>query len=338
MEEISNMKIIITIIMIIFTASFSIAQGRSVAIQTKVALNIIQDTFPVKYGAFNITAGRIFHEKSSDKYYQIQRTGSYETVFMTLLKFLNVNDSDTIFKLRQAITAAETDIGKTNTLGKGDMTYSYSTYSVNLLQVELAFNMTEILFEEYDAIKYIEKNLNKTFKNKESINYYPKDKVELIVALASGDLSSAEKIVRKITLPSENPELYQKACDMGNGIACSDLGWCYKNGKGVTTDYSKARELSQKACDAGSAIGCEELAHYYQYGIEYEQNLPKAAELYQKACDMGYADGCNNLGWFYQEGKGVLQNFFKASRLFSRACQLGSTRGCKNYDTVTEFR
>jgi TPR repeat protein len=32
-------------------------------------------------------------------------------------------------------------------------------------------------------------------------------------------------------------KFYQKACDLNNGTGCSDLGFMYKEGKGVKQDH-----------------------------------------------------------------------------------------------------
>ena len=52
-------------------------------------------------------------------------------------------------------------------------------------------------------------------------------------------------------------------------------------------DYQKAAQLYQKACDSGSAMGCSNLGVLYEDGQGVKQNYQKAAQLYQKTCDGG---------------------------------------------------
>ncbi|MCR8706610.1 tetratricopeptide repeat protein [Campylobacter sp. W0066.2] len=55
-------------------------------------------------------------------------------------------------------------------------------------------------------------------------------------------------------------ELFQQACDLNDGLGCSNLGAMYANGKGVRKDLSKALEYFGKACDLKSDEGCENYA------------------------------------------------------------------------------
>src|ERR1043166_3100674 len=50
-------------------------------------------------------------------------------------------------------------------------------------------------------------------------------------------------------------DLYQKAANLGNSIAQSDLANMYKNGEGVNKDYIKAFELYQKSAKDEDSYG-----------------------------------------------------------------------------------
>ena len=60
-------------------------------------------------------------------------------------------------------------------------------------------------------------------------------------------------------------ELYSKACRLGNGAGCSNLGFAYANGRGLKQYYAKASEFYVKACDMGNGGG------YYNLGNLYAQ-------------------------------------------------------------------
>ena len=46
-------------------------------------------------------------------------------------------------------------------------------------------------------------------------------------------------------------EWLEKAADLGNATAMSNIGYFYKNGYGVEQDYEKALEWYEKAADLG---------------------------------------------------------------------------------------
>ena len=64
--------------------------------------------------------------------------------------------------------------------------------------------------------------------------------------------------------PEYAVQLFRKACDDGEGLACASLGYMYANGEGVDRDQEQARELFRTACAGGDEIGCDaeaQLAH-----------------------------------------------------------------------------
>jgi TPR repeat protein len=53
--------------------------------------------------------------------------------------------------------------------------------------------------------------------------------------------------------------IYQWNSDLNNGTGCSDLGFMYKEGKGVKQDDFKALKFYQKACGLNFSGGCSNL-------------------------------------------------------------------------------
>lgn len=101
-------------------------------------------------------------------------------------------------------------------------------------------------------------------------------------------------------------------------------------------DYLNAFKSYEKACDDGNALGCSSLGFMYSYGQGVNQDYFKAAELYKKGCDGGDAMGCFSLGGMYANGKGVKQNIKIAKELFGKACDGQISDGCKNYKILNE--
>jgi TPR repeat protein len=75
-------------------------------------------------------------------------------------------------------------------------------------------------------------------------------------------------------------------------VACDQLR--------VIQDAARAIAFYQKACDGGEMLGCSNLGVFYEQGTGGIRDAAKAAALYQKACDGGSMLGCNNLGAAYE--------------------------------------
>jgi TPR repeat protein len=56
--------------------------------------------------------------------------------------------------------------------------------------------------------------------------------------------------------------------------------------------------------------GCSNLGFMYKEGKGVKQDNFKVVKFYQKACDLNYGGGCSNLGFMYKKGKGVKQDDF----------------------------
>jgi len=108
-----------------------------------------------------------------------------------------------------------------------------------------------------------------------------------------------------------------------------DAEKAYNNG-----DYKKAASLYQKACNGGNAVGCSNLGNMYHDGEGVRQDYKKAASLYQKACDGGDATGCTALGAMYANGRGVRQNYSTAKKFYGKACGMGDQDGCDHYEEL----
>jgi len=136
--------------------------------------------------------------------------------------------------------------------------------------------------------------------------------------------------------PSSTLLLLQKAAADGQPAAMDKLGALYRDGKGVTQDYDKAREWFQKAANAGDANGMRHLGWLYENGKGVAQDYGKARQWYQKAADAGEPHGMTNLGWLYENGKGVAQDYDKARELFQKAADAGESYGMTNLGWLCE--
>lgn len=79
----------------------------------------------------------------------------------------------------------------------------------------------------------------------------------------------------------------KKAADLGNGIAQWQTAVCYKNGYGVTQNYTNAYEYFLKAANQRYSVAFEELATCYHYGKGVPKNTDKAVYWYKQAAATG---------------------------------------------------
>ncbi len=125
---------------------------------------------------------------------------------------------------------------------------------------------------------------------------------------------------------------YRTACNGGNPLGCTNLGYMYESGKGMgSSDLATAVTYYRKGCDGGNALGCTNLGYMYEQGRGTGSvNLYTAVSYYQKGCDGGNIRGCANLGWMYETGKGTTRDYFKAASYYTKACNADYARSCTN--------
>lgn len=76
------------------------------------------------------------------------------------------------------------------------------------------------------------------------------------------------------------------------GVVANNLGWMYKNGRGCSVDYSKAKKLFESS-DCKSAY--YHLGDMYENGLGIDTNIPKAIELYRIAAQKGHKKAAERL-------------------------------------------
>lgn len=83
-------------------------------------------------------------------------------------------------------------------------------------------------------------------------------------------------------------------------MAMNVLGCDYNSGRcGLTVDYSKANQLFQRAIDLGCGVAHYNLGNSYYQGRGIEQNMKKTKHHWQMAAIMG---DVINLDWLRQMG------------------------------------
>ena len=151
--------------------------------------------------------------------------------------------------------------------------------------------------------------------------------------LADGNREAKKKNYKKAF------ELYTKACSGGSSVACSNLGYYYKKGKGVKKNHDKsvkyytiAHKLAKESCDNAITQICHNLAYTYKYGNtavpkdldKFSKYALKAANLYAKGCDDGDAEQCYQAALLF----GNIKDEKKAYIYKKKACDSGDYESC----------
>jgi len=130
-------------------------------------------------------------------------------------------------------------------------------------------------------------------------------------------------------------EVYERACQLGSGRGCNDLGVKFLDGEGVDKDERRAVELLRRGCDLKFPMACANLGYAVKNGIGTVADPVAAEKLFESACDANVGAGCNLLGDEIHDRSPA--DARRAFDLFLRACTLKSPAGCVNaggmYDT-----
>ena len=111
----------------------------------------------------------------------------------------------------------------------------------------------------------------------------------------------------------------------------------YDNAReGAAQDYQKATKLYSKACKLGNGAGCSNLGFAYANGRSVKQAYANAREFYATACDMGNGGGCYNLGNLYAQGRGVKKDANAAEKHLKKACDMEPELACDRYKEFTQ--
>ncbi|HEY1691814.1 MAG TPA: tetratricopeptide repeat protein [Polyangiaceae bacterium] len=121
---------------------------------------------------------------------------------------------------------------------------------------------------------------------------------------------------------------YRRGCDLGNGLACNNLGDAYEYGRAVPRDLSRAAGLYERACRAGRPIGCSNLGHLLQHGEGVTEDLSRARSLYRDACVAGDVYGCLHVQLLAAEDAGAPRDATRSVAHWQRACDGRDARAC----------
>ena len=114
--------------------------------------------------------------------------------------------------------------------------------------------------------------------------------------------------------------LYQKGCDLGFPLSCTELGLEIASANG---EPSVAVEAFTKGCNGDDAGGCLSLAALTLEGIVIPKDPTEGQRLMKRACDLDSGDACFRLSKLVHPS-----NPTEAATLKKKACELGFTDAC----------
>jgi TPR repeat protein len=129
---------------------------------------------------------------------------------------------------------------------------------------------------------------------------------------------------------SEALRWFSKAADQGSIAAQYNIGWLYRNGRGVVQDYAEAMRWYRKAADQGHAAALSNVGFLFQNGLGVARDDTEAMRWYRNAADQGDAGAHYNIGLMYANGWGVARDVGQARVWMQKAAE-GGNEDAKNW-------
>jgi TPR repeat protein len=170
------------------------------------------------------------------------------------------------------------------------------------------------------------------------------DIVLLRQACDLGDGDGCYRLGLELGNTAEGAAAYVQACDAGNPLACTNIGWMVQNGAGARVDLEAAVRLYKRGCDGSACsgrndLGCLNLGRLYRDGVGVKQDDERAMSLFQFVCDYGTdaaARACSLAGTTLLFSKNLQHDVGGALALLEKGCNAGDTFGCFNLGAIYE--
>src|SRR5439155_27051031 len=141
---------------------------------------------------------------------------------------------------------------------------------------------------------------------------------------------------------------YRQACDAGNSLACTNLGWMLQFGHGLKIDLEEAVRVYRRGCQGSACggpnnVGCVNLGRMLSDGVGVKADPFEATRIFRQVCDRSplndedageIARACSLAGTASLIGKGAAKDIQAAMALLEKGCSAGDSFGCFNLATV----
>ena len=126
------------------------------------------------------------------------------------------------------------------------------------------------------------------------------------------------------------PALYEKSCNLKDGLGCNALGTLYQEGKSIDKSEQKAFSYFEKACSLKVSDGCMNLGLMYKNtpGKNNKPDYKSAIKYLEMSCNMNNGLACGYLGLMHEKGEGVERSYRRGKVYYDKSCALKSSFGC----------
>lgn len=136
---------------------------------------------------------------------------------------------------------------------------------------------------------------------------------------------------------------YRQACDGGNALACTNLGWMMQFGHGGRVDEEQSVEYYRRgckgsACSGPNNVGCLNLARMIRDGVGTKKNADEANRIFAEVCDRkpassdearDIARACSLAGTAL-----LTKHIPQALTLLEKGCAANDSFGCFNLGAI----
>ena len=144
------------------------------------------------------------------------------------------------------------------------------------------------------------------------------------------------------------PAAYRQACDDGNALACTNLGWMLQFGHSLKIDLGEAVRLYRRGCQGSACsgpnnVGCVNLGRMLRDGVGAKADSFESTRIFRQVCDRSplndedageIARACSLAGTASLTGKGAAKDIQQALALLEKGCAAGDNFGCYNLATL----
>lgn len=175
-------------------------------------------------------------------------------------------------------------------------------------------------------------NLALIYERDDAIPQDKKESIHWLTAAADQNVVPAILDLARIYMhPSDStaPDIdravhyYEKAADLGSGIADAILGTIFADGRQGKPDYDQSVKWYRKAAEQGQPDGEFGLGLRYALGQGVPLDLEEARRLFTAAADQGQVDAQYDLAIVYEEGKGTPADPALAEHFYQLAANEG---------------
>ncbi len=120
-----------------------------------------------------------------------------------------------------------------------------------------------------------------------------------------------------------------KSCTASYAAGCGQLANAYDNGYGVKADDAKAESLFNKACNMGDGLSCYRLGYNFKNGANgFKKDEARGFDLLSRACQLGNNNSCTEAAKQLEEGIGVPKDLDAAGTMLQKSCDAGDDWNC----------